>query len=133
MKYWLIKSEPSTWALDDQERDKTTAWTGVRNHQATKYLKAMQVGDKAFFYHSVSEKSIVGIVTITRTAYPDPTDADGKFVCVDVTFESRLKNPVSLATIKTLKGAETFPLIKQARLSVMPVEDAMWQEIVKTA
>lgn len=130
MAYWLVKSEPATWSWQQQVADKKTAWTGVRNHQAAKYLKEMRAGDLAFFYHSVTEKAIVGVVEIVKEAYPDPTDPTGKFVCVDVKAKQTLPRPISLADIKANPKAANFMLIKQARLSVMPVESALWENLL---
>jgi predicted RNA-binding protein with PUA-like domain len=131
MKYWLLKSDPDAWAWNDQVRDRVTAWTGVRNHQAAAFLKAMQVGDQAFFYHSQSDKAIVGIVRIEKQAYPDPTDATHKFVCVDVGTVAPLEKPVTLAQIKADPLLATLPLVRQSRLSVMPIDAASWKKILK--
>ena len=100
MAYWLVKSEPGTWSWDDQVRDDVAEWDGVRNHQAALNLKSMKVGDRAFFYHSVNEKQIVGIVEIVKEAYPDPSDPAGRFVMVDVKALRPFKQPVTLAEIK---------------------------------
>lgn len=126
MAHWLVKSEPSSWSWDDQVRDGVTAWTGVRNHQAAKSLKTMRLGDRAFFYHSVAEKRIVGIVRVVREAYPDPTDETGRWVCVDVEAERPLPRPVTLAQIKEDPRLAELPLVRQSRLSVMPIDDEAW-------
>jgi len=131
MKYWLIKSEPSTWSWNDQKRKKTEMWDGVRNYQARNNLMKMQKGDLCFFYHSIKEKSIVGIVEVTREHYQDPTDKTKKFVVVDVRFKEELKNPVTLEEIKKEKRLSNLSLIKQSRLSVMPVDKASWNLIKK--
>ena len=121
MAYWLIKSEPDAYSWAEMLRDGSTHWSGVRNHQAAGNLKAMRVGDHAFFYHSNIGKEIVGIVEIIRTAYPDPTDESGKFVMVDVGKPKAIKKPVTLATIKAHPILKTMALVKQSRLSVCPV------------
>lgn len=131
MKYWLMKSEPSTWSWNDQKRKKTEMWDGVRNYQARNNLMKMQKGDLCFFYHSIKEKSIVGIVEVTREHYQDPTDKTKKFVVVDVSFKEELKNPVTLEEIKKEKKLSNLSLIKQSRLSVMPVDKASWNLIKK--
>ncbi|MBK1671471.1 ubiquinol-cytochrome C reductase [Rhodovibrio sodomensis] len=131
MAYWLMKSEPGTWSWDDQVRDGVAEWDGVRNHQASNNLKAMRVGDRAFFYHSVNEKRIVGIVEVVREYYPDPSDPAGKFGMVDVKAVEPLPNPVGLKDIKADPDLQDLPLIKQSRLSVMPIDDASWQRICR--
>ena len=129
--YWLIKSEPSTWSWKDQLKNKVEMWDGVRNYQARNNLMKMNKGDKCFFYHSVLEKSIIGIVEVVKTHYPDPTDKEGKFVVVDVMAIKSLKYPVTLNKIKQNKKLKNIPLIKQSRLSVMPITDSEWKEILK--
>tara|TARA_Y100001970_G_C13747418_1_gene609300 strand:- start:172 stop:594 length:423 start_codon:yes stop_codon:yes gene_type:complete len=129
--YWLLKSEPSTWSWKDQLKSKTDMWDGVRNYQARNNLIKMKKKDLCFFYHSVTEKSIVGIVEVVKTSYPDPTDKTGKFVVVDVKAKQTLKNPVNLETIKKNKKLINMPLIKQSRLSVMAVTHDEWAEILK--
>ena len=131
MKYWLLKSEPSTWSWDNQVKEGASMWDGVRNYQARNNLKKMIKGDLCFFYHSVSEKSIIGIVKVVREFYKDPTDKTGKFVVVDVKAISKLENSVSLDTIKQSKKLESIALIKQSRLSVMPLKKIEWDEIIK--
>jgi predicted RNA-binding protein with PUA-like domain len=129
MAYWLMKTEPGTWSWDDQLRDGTAEWDGVRNHQAAKNLRAMQVGDRAFFYHSVNEKRIVGIVEVVRTYYPDPSDPTGRFGMVDVRAVQALPAPVALKDIKADPRLAELPLIRQSRLSVMPIDPESWQII----
>ena len=129
MAYWLMKSEPGTWSWDDQVRDSVAEWDGVRNHQASNNLKAMRVGDRAFFYHSVNEKRIVGIVEVVKEYYPDPTDPAGKFGMVDVKAVEPMPQPVGLKDIKADPRLAELPLIKQSRLSVMPIDEESWQII----
>jgi predicted RNA-binding protein with PUA-like domain len=126
--YWLMKSEPSTWSWDRQVAKGASgeAWTGVRNHAAKLNMMKMKRGDRAFFYHSNEGKEIVGVAEIIREAYPDPTDATGKFVCVDIKALKALPRPVSLAAIKGEKRLENMALLKQSRLSVQPVTAAEW-------
>jgi predicted RNA-binding protein with PUA-like domain len=124
-----MKSEPGTWSWDDQVRDGVAEWDGVRNHQASNNLKAMGVGDRAFFYHSVNEKRIVGIVEVVKEYYPDPTDPKGKFGMVDVKAVEPLPEPVTLKAIKADPELQELPLLKQSRLSVMPVDEHSWQRI----
>ena len=133
MAYWLMKSEPGTWSWDDQVAAGTDHWDGVRNYQASNNLKAMTVGDRAFFYHSVNEKRIVGIVEVAREYYPDPTDASGRFGMVDVTAVKPVERPVTLAEIKAEPKLAELPLLKQSRLSVMPIPDEAWQLICSMA
>ena len=131
MAYWLMKSEPGTWSWDDQVRDGVAEWDGVRNHQASNNLKAMRVGDRAFFYHSVNEKRIVGIVEVVKEYYPDPTDPKGRFGMVDVKAVEPLPQPVGLKDIKADPELQELPLIKQSRLSVMPIDETSWQRICR--
>tara|TARA_B100000989_G_scaffold196241_2_gene148214 strand:+ start:2070 stop:2474 length:405 start_codon:yes stop_codon:yes gene_type:complete len=131
MHYWLLKSEPSAWSWEQQVKEGSSMWDGVRNYQARNNLKKMKKGDKCFFYHSVSEKSIVGIVEVVKEHYPDPTDESGKFVVVDVKATKKLKNIVSLDQIKKTKKLRDIALIKQTRLSVMPIHKDEWQTIIK--
>ena len=131
MAYWLMKSEPGTWSWDDQVRDRVAEWDGVRNHQASNNLKAMRVGDRAFFYHSVNEKRIVGIVEVVKEYYPDPTDPKGRFGMVDVKAVEPLPQPVGLKDIKADPELQELPLIKQSRLSVMPIDETSWQRICR--
>ena len=129
MKYWLIKSEPSTWSWQDQIKSKITMWDGVRNYQARNNLMKMKKNDLCFFYHSVKEKSIVGIVRVEREYYLDPTDKTNKFVVVDVKVERTLKKPITLEQIKKNKKLSHLALIKQSRLSVMPIDINSWKLI----
>ena len=131
MKYWLLKSEPSTWSWDDQIKEKITMWDGVRNYQARNNLMSMKVNDLCFFYHSVNEKKIVGIVSITKEHYTDPTDKTKKFVAVDVKTKKTLKNPITLKQIKKEKKLSHLALVKQSRLSVMPIDKISWDLICK--
>ena len=131
INYWLLKSEPSTWSWDDQVKNKIDMWDGVRNYQARNNLMKMKKKDLCFFYHSVSEKSIVGIVEVVKEHYPDPTDKKNKFVVVDVKALKKLKNPVSLEKIKKNTKLKNIALIKQSRLSVMPLRKLEWDEILK--
>ncbi len=131
MNYWLLKSEPEEWSWDDQVKGGTSMWDGVRNYQARNNLKKMKKGDLCFFYHSVKEKSIVGIVKVVKEHYQDPTDTTGKFVVVDVKAIKRLKSKVSLEKIKNNKKLNNIPLVKQSRLSVMPLKILEWNEILK--
>jgi predicted RNA-binding protein with PUA-like domain len=129
MAYWLIKSEPGTWSWDDQVRDGTAEWDGVRNHQAANNLKAMKRGDLAFFYHSVDEKRIVGVVEVVKEHYPDPSDASGRFVMVDVKARQPMKRPVTLAEIKAEPRLSELALVRQSRLSVVPIGKEEWRLI----
>lgn len=128
MAYWLFKSEPGAWSWDDQVRkgDAGEGWNGVRNHQAANNMKAMKVGDRGFFYHSVDEKRIVGIVEVIETYHPDPTDASGRFGMVTIKAVTPVAQPVTLAEIKAEPRLDGFPLVRQSRLSVVPVSDAQW-------
>jgi predicted RNA-binding protein with PUA-like domain len=131
MAYWLVKSEPETFSWDEQVQlgAKGSDWTGVRNHQAKIHLMAMKKGDAALFYHSGGEKAVVGIVEITKPAYPDPTDETGKFVCVDVKARGPMKTPVTLAAIKAEPALKDMVLVKNSRLSVQPVTVAEWKTV----
>ena len=133
INYWLLKSEPSTWSWQDQVKSKIDMWDGVRNYQARNNLMKMKKGDQCFFYHSVSEKSIVGIVEVVKEHYPDPTDKKNKFVVVDVKAKKKLKKPVFLDEIKKNKKLRNIALIRQSRLSVMPVNKIEWNEIIKVS
>ena len=131
MKYWLLKSEPDAWSWDNQVKEGASMWDGVRNYQARNNLKEMKKNDLCFFYHSITEKSIVGIVKVVREYYPDPTDKTDRFVVVDVKAIKKLKNPVSLDQIKINKKLKNISLVKQSRLSVMPIKKIEWEEIIK--
>ena len=131
MQYWLLKSEPNVWSIDQQKKAgaKGVAWDGVRNYQAANNLKKMKKGDLCFFYHSNIGKEIVGIVEVIKTAFPDITDKSKKFVAVQIKFKEKLKRPVNLEIIKKTKEIEHLPLIKQSRLSVMPIDSNSWKII----
>ena len=131
MKYWLLKSEPDAWSWDNQVKEGASMWDGVRNYQARNNLKNMKRNDLCFFYHSVTEKRIVGIVKVVKEHYPDPTDKTERFVVVDVKAIKKLKNPVSLEKIKLNNKLKNIALIKQSRLSVMPIKEVEWNEIIK--
>lgn len=125
MAYWLMKTEPETYSFGDLERDGKTLWDGVRNYQARNNLKAMQVDDQVLIYHSISDKALVGIAKVVRAHYPDPTDnPKGDWVVVDVVPVRRLARPVTLAEMKADPNLQELPLIKQARLSVIPLNEA---------
>jgi predicted RNA-binding protein with PUA-like domain len=128
MAYWLLKTEAETFSWDDQKERgaKGEPWTGVRNFTARRHLKEMKKGDLAFFYHTGDEKRIVGIVEVIREAYPDPTDEEGKFVCVDVKAVKPVPNPVTLAAVRAEKRLKDMVLVHQPRLSVQPVTDEEW-------
>lgn len=129
MSYWLIKSEPNVWSIEQQKKAgvKGAPWDGVRNFQAAKNLKNMRNGDLCFFYHSNIGKEIVGIVEVINEAYLDKTDKTGRFVAVTVKFKKKLSNPVTLETIKKVKKLSHLALIKQSRLSVMPIDSNSWK------
>ncbi len=133
MSYWLLKSEPEVWSIDQQINagSKGANWDGVRNYQASNNLRKMKKGDLCFFYHSNIGKEIVGIVEVIKTAFIDPTDQKKKFVAVKVKFKNKLKNPVSLENIRKIKVLRDLPLIKQNRLSVMPIDTKSWKIILK--
>jgi len=133
IKYWLMKSEPNTWSIEQQRKagTKGTTWDGVRNYQAANNLKKMKKGDLCFFYHSNIGKEIVGIVEVIKIAFLDPTDKEKRFVAVQVKFRKKLKKTISLETIKKKKALNHLPLIKQSRLSVMPIDYKSWKKIYK--
>ena len=133
MKYWLMKSEPNLWSIDQQKKigAKGAPWDGVRNYQAANNLKKMKKGDLCFFYHSNIGKEIVGIVEVIKEAFLDKTDKDGRFVAIQVRFKNKLKKPVSLENIKKNKALSHLSLIKQSRLSVMPIDTKSWKIICK--
>jgi predicted RNA-binding protein with PUA-like domain len=133
MHHWLLKSEPSAYSWEQLVKDGRTEWSGVRNFQAAKNLKTMKVGDRAFFYHSGEGPQIVGIAEIVKEAYPDPSDKEGRFVMVDVKAVEPVKTPVSLAAIKAEKALADFALVRQSRLSVVPVSAEEWRLICKMA
>ena len=125
-----MKSEPESWSWDQQKKKKTEHWDGVRNYQAANYMKQMKIGDECLFYHSVSEKAIKGIVKVSKEYYPDPSDKKGIFGMVDVTYVKNLKE-VYLSEIKVDPFFDDFPLVKQSRLSVMPVLLREWKKLIK--
>ncbi len=131
--YWLVKSEPNIWSIDQQKAagKKGVSWDGVRNYQAANYLKKMKKGDLCFFYHSNIGKEIVGVVEIIKTAFLNETDKEGKFVAVKVKFKEKFKKTISLEIIKKTKEIRHLPLIKQSRLSVMPIDFKSWKIIYK--
>jgi predicted RNA-binding protein with PUA-like domain len=131
VNYWLLKSEPSTWSWEDQVRAGVEMWDGVRNYQARNNLMNMKKKDLCFFYHSVSEKLIIGIVEVVKEHYPDPTDKTGRFVVTDVKAKRKLKRAVSLEEIKYTPKLSDIALIKQSRLSVMPLTKNEWETIIK--
>ena len=133
MQYWLLKSEPDVWSINDQKKaDKQGAvWDGVRNYQARNNLKKMRKGDLCFFYHSNIGKEIVGIVEVVKEAFLDPTDKKKMFVAVKVRFKQKLKNPIKLEDIKKNSSLNEIPLIKQSRLSVMPIDSKSWKILNK--
>ena len=133
MAYWLFKSEPGAWSWDDQVKAGTAEWDGVRNHQACNNMKAMKKGDRAFFYHSVNEKQIVGVVEVAKEYYPDPSDASGRFGMVDVTALHPVETAVTLADIKAEPALSEFALVRQSRLSVVPVTAAQWKLLCRMA
>ena len=131
VNYWLLKSEPSTWSWEDQVKADVEMWDGVRNYQARNNLMNMKKKDLCFFYHSVSEKSIIGIVEVVKEHYPDPTDKTGRFVAIDVRTKRKLEKAVSLEEIKSTPKLSDMALIKQSRLSVMPLSKNEWETIIK--
>ncbi len=133
MAYWLLKSEPGTYSIDDMQKEGTTMWNGVRNYQARNNLKAMKKGDICLFYHSVTNPGVVGIVEVTRTFYPDPTTTEVAWVVVDVSFKEKLKKPVSLDDIKETPKLAEMVLVKNSRLSVQPVTKEEFDFILKMA
>ncbi len=131
--YWLVKTEPDAFSWDQQVERGVEPWTGVRSYQARNNLAAMKKGDRAFFYHSNVGKEIVGMVSVVRTAYPDPTAESGDWVCVDMKAVAAAKRPVTLADMKADKALEGFGLLKLSRLSVVPVSPDHWRHICKLA
>ena len=131
--YWLMKSEPDVWSIEQQKKagNKGATWDGVRNYQAANNLKAMEVGDLCFFYHSNIGKEIVGVVKVIKEAFIDKTDKDKRFVAVQVRFMEQFNSPISLEIIKKTKAISHLPLIKQSRLSVMPIDYKSWKIIYK--
>ena len=130
-QYWLVKSEPEAYSWDDLVRDKRTAWTGVRNYAARLHLKAMQVGDEVLFYHSVEAKSVVGLAKVSKTSFPDTTADEEGWVAVELVPIKALAKPVTLAQIKAEKSLQQIGLVRQGRLSVMPLKPAEFTRIMK--
>ena len=130
-QYWLVKSEPDAFSWEQQAANGVEPWTGVRNHMARNNLKAMRVGDRAFFYHSNTGKEIVGVVEVARAAYPDPTADSGDWVCVDMRAVSPMPRPVTLAAIKAEPALADLALVRLSRLSVVPVSTEHWALICR--
>ena len=133
MQYWLVKSEPESYSWDKFVAEGKAAWTGVRNYQARNHLRAMKKGDLVAFYHSVTDKQVVGLAKVDREAYPDATAAEGDWSCVDLVPAKALKNPVSLDTIKADKLLAQMPLVKQSRLSVTPLDAKQFERLLQLA
>lgn len=133
MAYWLIKTEPHTWSWKDQANKGITSWDGVRNYQASNNLKAMKVGDLAFFYHSGDERQIMGIVEVIKPYYPDPSDPKGRFGMVDVKTMRSLPYPIALKDIKEDSRLQHLALVRQSRLSVMPIDEESWNTLIQMA
>ena len=131
MNHWLVKTEPESFSWDQQVEHDVEPWTGVRSHQAKRNLKAMAVGDLAFFYHSNTGKEVVGIVRVVRAAYPDPTADEGDWVCVDMKAIRPFKHPVTLAAMKGDPALDGLALLKYSRLSVAPVDPPFWAHICR--
>jgi predicted RNA-binding protein with PUA-like domain len=129
--YWLIKTEPHVWSWEDQVKQEITSWEGVRNYQASNNLKAMVVGDLAFFYHSGDERQIMGIVEVVKPYYPDPSDPSGRFGMVDVKAVSTLSCPVTLEEVKKDSRLQHLALVRQSRLSVMPIDEGAWKVLLQ--
>jgi predicted RNA-binding protein with PUA-like domain len=133
MAYWLVKDEPASWSYQKHAAEGVAPWDGVRNHQAAANLKAMKPGDRAFFYHSVTEKRLAGILEVVQGAYPDPTDKEGRWVAVDFKAVMPIDKPVTLEDIKKEPRLKNLALIRQSRLSVMPVKPEEWKLLCKMA
>jgi predicted RNA-binding protein with PUA-like domain len=133
MNHWLVKQEPESYSFSDLVKDGRTAWTGVRNFQARINLRSMKKGDPVFFYHSVSEKQIVGLARVAREAYPDPTAEEGDWVCVDLVPAKTLARPVSLDAIKNDGAVKDISMVKNSRLSVSPLSKAQFDHIMAMA
>ncbi len=129
MAYWLVKSEPGAWSWDDHVKADVAEWDGIRNHQANNNMKEMKIGDKAFFYHSVDEKRIVGVLEVVKEHYPDHTDETGKFGMVDFKALMPVKTPITLADIKADERLQDLLLVRHTRLSVVPVSKQHWKII----
>lgn len=133
MAYWLLKTEPGTYPWEQLVQDGRTHWDGVRNYLARNHLREMRVDDRAFLYHSVGPRLIVGMARVVREAYPDPTTPDPAWVCVDIVPEAPLPRPVSLDEVKANPALQEMALIKLSRLSVQPVREGEWQEVLRMA
>jgi predicted RNA-binding protein with PUA-like domain len=133
MGKWLIKSDPEEYGWTQLKKDKTTLWTGVRNFQARNNMRAMKKGDEVLFYHSNQDKAVVGICTVSKEATADPTATEGDWSCVEVKYQKDLQKKVTLAQIKAHKDLKDFALVRNGRLSVMPVSDKEWDAILKMA
>lgn len=133
MAYWLVKQEPETYSFDRFAKEQTVVWDGVRNHQAKRHLSEMKAGDQVLYYHTGKERSIVGIAHVAREAYPDPSAGSGDWVAVDLRAERRLERPVPLSEIKADAVLSDMALVRQGRLSVMPVKTSEWQRILALA
>jgi predicted RNA-binding protein with PUA-like domain len=133
MAYWLVKSEPDSYSWDNLVKDKQTCWSGVRNYAARLHLRSMKKGDEVFFYHSNEGTHIVGIAKVVKEFYQDPTTTDDRWVAVDLKPEKKLKNPVTLETIKKDKRLASMALVRIGRLSVQPVSDAEWKLVMELA
>jgi predicted RNA-binding protein with PUA-like domain len=131
VQYWLFKSEPGAWSWDDHVKKGVEPWDGIRNYQADNNMKAMKIGDKGFFYHSVKEKQIVGTVEVVKEHYPDHTDPKGRFGMVDLKALDPVKRPVTLAEIKQEPALQDLALVRQSRLSVVPINKAEWKVLCK--
>lgn len=131
MNYWLLKQEPTVYNFDKMEKEKKTVWDGVKNNLALKHMRNMKKGDKAIFYHTGDEKQAVGIVDIITNPYPNPKESDKRFIVFDVLVSSRLVRPVTLGEIKNDSKFKDWELVKNSRLSAMPVPKALWDEIMK--
>ena len=130
---WLVKEEPTHYGFDELVKDKKAVWSGVRNALAQRHLRGFKKGDRVFYYHTGNEKAVVGIAKAVSDAYPDPEDASGKYVAADIAPVKRLPRPVTLAEIKADAAFKDFPLVRIARLSVMPVTDVQWTRIERMA
>ena len=133
MAFWLVKSEPSAYSWDEMVLDGRAPWDGVRNYQAANNMKAMKRGDHVLFYHSNTGMEIVGIIKVVKEYYPDPSDASGRFGMVDVQAVTPVKKPVSLKAVKANHALADLPLVRQSRLSVMPITDREWKILLRMA
>ncbi|MFC4346895.1 EVE domain-containing protein [Kordiimonas lipolytica] len=133
MAFWLVKSEPEDWSWQDQCGVESEPWTGVRNHQAQNNMRAMAEGDLVLFYHSGKAREIVGLCEVAKGPYPDPDDPNGKFCLVDLRAKAKAKTPISLANIKAIPDLSHLALVRQPRLSVMPIDPEAWKVLTKLA